>query len=183
MPLHIAITRRVRPGCEAAFQAALLEFFQSSFTQPGVLGASMLTPPPGSDSPEYGILRTFSSEAERDAFYESPLYLAWAERARPLTEGEPIIRQLHGLEAWFRAPLNPPPRWKMALATLLGVYPTSLVLTAPLHENIHTWPLWARSLNLAVCMVALLTWLVMPLVIRLLKPWLHPLSQTKGNPV
>ena len=43
MPIHIAITRRVRPGCEAEFQAALREFFQASFAHGGVLGASMLT--------------------------------------------------------------------------------------------------------------------------------------------
>ena len=74
MPIHIAITRRVRPGCEAEFQQALREFFQTSFTHGGVLGASMLTPLPGSDTREFGILRTFANEAERDAFYESPMF-------------------------------------------------------------------------------------------------------------
>ena len=82
MSLHIAITRKVRPGCEAEFQAALREFFQASFSHGGVLGASMLTPPPGSDSREYGILRTFETEQERDAFYESPMFQAWEARAR-----------------------------------------------------------------------------------------------------
>ena len=69
MPIHIAITRRVRPGCEAEFQAALHEFFQTSFAHGGVLGASMLTPPPGSNSREFGILRTFADEKERDNFH------------------------------------------------------------------------------------------------------------------
>jgi antibiotic biosynthesis monooxygenase (ABM) superfamily enzyme len=100
MPIHIAITRRVRPGCEAEFQEALREFFQTSFGHCGVMGASMLTPPPGSESREYGILRTFASEQERDAFYESPMFKAWEACARRLTEGEPVYRQLHGLEAW-----------------------------------------------------------------------------------
>jgi len=76
MPIHIAITRRVRPGCEAEFQAALREFFKISFAHGGVLGSSMLTPPPGSDSRELGILRTFASEKERDAFYGSPVFKA-----------------------------------------------------------------------------------------------------------
>ena len=76
MPIHVAITRCVRPGCEAGFQQALREFFQTSFGHDGVLGASMLTPPPGSDSREFGILRTFAGAAERNAFYESPLFKA-----------------------------------------------------------------------------------------------------------
>src|SRR5213596_3378136 len=131
MPIHVAITRRVRPGCEAEFQQALRGFLQTSFAHDGVHGASMLVPPPGSDSREFGILRTFASDEERDAFYQSPIFKEWDERARILTEGEPVYRHLHGLEAWFRSP-NPPPRWKMATATFLGVFPVAMVLNLTL---------------------------------------------------
>lgn len=181
MPIHMAITRRVRPGCEAEFQQALREFFQASFAHGGVWGASMLTPPPGSDSREFGILRTFADEAERDAFYASPLFQAWEARARTLTEGEPEYRQLQGLEAWFRSPGNPPPRWKMAVATLLGVYPTSLLLSLTLGEALHGWPVAAKSLLIGAAMVALLTWVVMPFVTRILHHWLHPRSSKQGQ--
>jgi uncharacterized protein len=130
MPIHIAITRQVRPGCEAEFQQALREFFQTSHAHPAVLGATMLTPSPGSGSREYGILRTFTNEKERDEFYASPMFQAWEERAGPLTDGGWSYHQLHGLEAWFRSPGGPPPRWKMALVTLLGVYPVSVGRTS-----------------------------------------------------
>ena len=176
MPLHIAITRRVRPGCEAEFQAALREFFQTSFAHGGVLGASMLTPTPGSDSREFGILRTFASETERDAFYESPMFKAWEERARTLTEGEPEYRQLHGLEAWFRSPHSPPPRWKMAMATLLGVYPVSLLIGIVLSATLKELPLALNLLVVSAIIVSMLTWVVMPLVTRLLHGWLNPPS-------
>ena len=46
-PVHIAITRRIKPGREAEFQAALREFFQTSFANTGVYGAGMLVPAPG----------------------------------------------------------------------------------------------------------------------------------------
>jgi antibiotic biosynthesis monooxygenase (ABM) superfamily enzyme len=116
MPIHIAITRRVRPGCEADFQQALREFFQDSFAHGGVLGATMIVPPPGSDSREFGILRTFADEKERDAFYASPIFKAWEKKSEPLAEsGASSQRPLHGLEAWF-PPHNPPPKWKMAFA-------------------------------------------------------------------
>ena len=103
-PIHVAVVRTVKPGCEAEFQQALREFFQTSFAHGGVLGATMIVPPPGSDSREFGILRTFADEKERDAFYKSPMFEAWKARVAPLTEGEPVYRQLHGLEAWFRSP-------------------------------------------------------------------------------
>jgi antibiotic biosynthesis monooxygenase (ABM) superfamily enzyme len=172
MSIHVAITRRVRPGCEAEFQEALREFLQTSFGHESVQGASMLTPSPGSDSREYGILRTFANEADRDAFYQSPLFKEWDERARMLTEGEPVYRPLHGLEAWFRSP-NPPPRWKMAVATFLGVFPVAIVLGLTLAPAIGSWHFVFRNAAFNVCVVTLLTWVVMPVVTRLLHPWLH----------
>src|SRR6266481_3545824 len=111
--IHVAITRRIKPGCEQEFQAALMEFFASSLAQTGVQGAAMLVPHPGSSSTEYGIIRSFASTAERDTFYASPLYLEWKKRVTPLSDGEPQMRDLHGLEAFFRNNNSkPPPRWK-----------------------------------------------------------------------
>lgn len=173
MPIHVAITRRVRAGREAEFQQALREFLQTSFNHESVLGASMLVPPPGTDTREYGILRTFGSEAERDAFYQSPLFKAWDERARTMTEGEAVYRQLHGLEAWFRSPHNPPPRWKMAAATFLGVFPLAMILNLTLGPVIRSWPFVLSNAVFNACVVASLTWVVMPLVTRLLRGWLH----------
>src|SRR5687768_10735328 len=146
MPIHIAITRRVRPGCEAEFQAALRDFFQTSFAHGGVLGATMIVPPPGSNSREFGILRTFADEQERDDFYASPVFKAWEARAQPLTETNSwTARPLHGLEAWFRSPHSPPPRWKMAIATFLGVFPVVTALSLTLGPAIQSWPFIVRN--------------------------------------
>ncbi len=174
MPIHIAITRRVRPGCEAEFQAALREFFQTSFAHGGVLGATMIVPPPGSDSREFGILRTFADENERDDFYASPIFKAWEAKCQPLTEKDSwSARPLHGLEAWFRSPQNPPPRWKMALATFLGVFPVAVILTQTIGPVIQEWPFVIRNAVFNACVVVLLTWAVMPLITRALRGWLH----------
>lgn len=174
MPIHIAITRRVKPGCEEEFQKALREFFQASFKHGGVLGATMLTPPPGSESREFGILRTFADEEERDDFYASPIFKAWEEKCRPLTEsGSWTQRPLHGLEAWFRSPNLPPPRWKMAVATFLGVFPLAMILNLTIGPIIRDWPFVLRNAAFNACVVALLAWVVMPLVTRVLHRWLR----------
>src|SRR5437016_9114883 len=179
MPIHVAITRSFRAGCEAEFQQALREFFQASFAHGGVLGASLLTPAPGSDSREYGILRTFADEKDRDAFYASPMFKTWDARASTMTEGEATQRQLHGLEAWFRSPHNPPPRWKMALVTLLGVYPISLLIGVVLSPALKKLPLALNLFVVSAIIVGLLTWVVMPFVTRLLHGWLNPPLQEK----
>lgn len=178
MPIHIAITRRVRLGCETEFQQALREFFQTSFAHGGVLGATMIVPPPGADSREFGILRTFANEQERDAFYASPLFQAWEKKCEPLTESNTWThRPLHGLEAWFRSPHNPPPKWKMAVATFLGVFPVVLMLNLTLGPAIRAWHFLLASALFNACVVILLTWLVMPFVTRVLHGWLHSEKQ------
>jgi antibiotic biosynthesis monooxygenase (ABM) superfamily enzyme len=172
-PIHIAITRRVKPGCEADFQKALQEFFKTSFAHIGVHGASMLVPPPGSASPEFGILRTFANAQERDSFYASPMFKTWEDRIKPLTEGEPVHRELTGLEAWFRSPQNPPPRWKMAIATYLGVVPVIMGLSLSIGPVVRSWNFILNNLVFNACVVALLTWVVMPFITRILHRWLH----------
>lgn len=182
MLLHIAITRRVKPGCEAEFQQALREFFQTSFGHGGVLGATMIVPPPGSDSREFGILRTFANERERDDFYASPIFKAWEERCAPLTEsGSWTYRELHGLEAWFRAPVGPPPRWKMAVVTLLGVYPISVLIGLTLSPQLQRLPLVLNLFAVSALMVTCLTWLVMPRLTSWFKPWLKPQPEQKSG--
>jgi antibiotic biosynthesis monooxygenase (ABM) superfamily enzyme len=179
MPIHVAITRRVRPGHEAEFQQALREFFQSSFTHDGVFGATMLVPVPGNTARDYGILRTFVDEAERDAFYQSPAFATWEERARMLTEGEPAYRQLHGLEAWFEASSHPPPRWKMAVVTSVGVYVLTLLFALLIGPSISPWPLLLRNAISTVLVVVGLTWVVMPLLTRLTRGWLRAQLRTE----
>jgi antibiotic biosynthesis monooxygenase (ABM) superfamily enzyme len=61
----------------------------------------------------------------------------------------------------------------MAVATLLGVFPTSLLLGIVVEPFLHPFPMAIRSLVIAVCMVALLIWVVMPTVNKSLNPWLH----------
>jgi len=177
MPIHIAITHRIRPNCETKFQQTLREFLQTSFTHNKMLNTNMLTPPPDSDTRKYSILRTFANEQKRKAFYESPLFKAWDARARTLTEGEAVYRPLHGLEAWFRSPHNPPPLWKMAGATFLGVFPVAMVLNLTLGPVIRSWPFIISNALFNACVVALLTWVVMPIITRLLHGWLNPQPQ------
>lgn len=169
-PVHVAIVRKVLPGKEEEFKDALRVFLGESFLHGGVQGAAMITSFPGDKANEIGILRTFANEAERDAFYNSELFKDWEAFASTLTE-EPVYRHLTGLEAWFRSPA-PPSRWKMAVATLCGVFPASLFLSVTLVPFIKDWNLALRQLVLAAAMVGLLTWLVMPVITRLMKGWL-----------
>lgn len=182
--IHIAITRRVRKAHTFEFERALADFARRSLAEPGARGVHLLYPPPGSGSAVYGILRSFASARDRDRFYESVLYRDWLDTIRPMVEGEANYRQLSGLEAWFRDPRDgPPPRWKMALLTFLAVWPISVYLPQailPLLGAAFPQPLAAGLI--AAGIVAILTWVVMPIVVRLVHPWLLPKPPAPGMP-
>ena len=74
-PIHIAVTRPVKPGCEEEFEKTVLDFFAQTLSQKGSLGAQLLKPLPGSKDQTYGILRSFASKEACDHFYKSEEYL------------------------------------------------------------------------------------------------------------
>ncbi|HEY5895552.1 MAG TPA: antibiotic biosynthesis monooxygenase [Chthoniobacterales bacterium] len=181
-PIHIAITRRVRKTHIAEFERALADFASRSLAEPGARGVHCLHPPPGSGSTEYGILRTFASVADRDAFYETALYKDWLVRIEPMVEGEASYRRLDGLEAWFREPHGAmPPRWKMALLTWIAVWPVSMIVPAILVPLLG--PNISKILTSGVVsagIVIVLTWVAMPLLVKVAHSWLHPEKEGKA---
>ena len=173
-PVHVAITRMVKPGREEAFEKAIRSFFSDSLKDEASLGAQLLRPLPGTNTRNYGILRSFANEKDRDSFYQSESFRRWEEAVKPLVEEGYSRRDLHGLEAFFTDPgiIETPPRWKMAILTWLGVWPTVLVVSA-LSTNLLTgWPFWIANGVAYLFVVAGLTWIVMPLLTRLSRPWL-----------
>lgn len=171
--VHIAIIREVCEGKEAEFETELRQFLSQSLGVPGVMGTHIVAPP-DSGNREFGILRTFSSEKAMKEFYASRLFLDWDRKVRPLTVGEPEMRRLHGLEAWFRTTGTPPPRWKMAMVTLMAVLPVSALLSHTVGPFIRPWHPMVQQLTIGACMVVILTWAAMPLMARIFRQWLHP---------
>ena len=169
--VHVAILRKVREGREAEFEAKLSTFFEGAAHESGVGGAYLIRPISGSHPREYGILRTFASEEHMRRFYDSATYTRWQNDVRPLVEGEPRKQRLHGLEAFFRD--APPPQWKMALLTWIGVNPAVYISSAAVTAIFGTLPLLAGLLLVNALVVASLTWGFMPVLTRMFQPWLQ----------
>src|SRR3954468_21081009 len=86
---------------EQVFERALRYFVRESLHLPGTTGVHLVSPADG-ESREFGILRSFDSESARDEFYSSSFYAKWQKEIAPMVIGEPVRRELHGLEAFFR---------------------------------------------------------------------------------
>lgn len=178
-PVTVNIVRTVRSGREDDFETLVREFIPKSLTFPGHLGVHIVKPAAGTPR-DYHIVIKFAAREQWQNFQASPEYAQFRASIEPLLEREPCIEEMTGLESWFTLPhaqaLRPLPRWKMALVTLLGVYPTSLLIGAFISSRLTHWPGWLKGLAFAVCMVAILTWGVMPLLTRLLARWLYSQS-------
>jgi antibiotic biosynthesis monooxygenase (ABM) superfamily enzyme len=88
--------------------------------------------------------------------------------------GEPVRRRLHGLEAFFRDTRHaPPPRWKMAVVTWMGVFPSVLLWSSLLPNALGGLPHLAVVAIVNVFVVVTLAWGVMPLLTRMFAGWLH----------
>lgn len=177
--VHVAIMRKVRPGREVEFEREIQRFFGVAEHAPGVRGAYLVRPMPGSSAQEYGILRSFGSEDDMRRFYDSDLYRRWQDTVRPLVDGEASRRQLHGMEAFFREAGAPPPSWKMAVVTWLGVNPAVYIfafLVPLVFGSLHSV---ATLLVVNLFVVASLTWFFMPILTRLFRHWLQPAPHGK----
>jgi uncharacterized protein len=179
-PVSTQAIRVIKKGQEAAFEAALRDFFKRAKPIPGQLSVSVVRPLVGSTSQEWGILRTFESDRHRDDFFSSELFREFDAYVAQFTEGPYRIQQVSGLETWFTVPgsrsIVPPPRWKMATVTFIGVYVTSNAIGLLIGSHVRGLMPWlASAIGLGVTVVVL-TWVVMPLLARFFRTWLYPLA-------
>jgi antibiotic biosynthesis monooxygenase (ABM) superfamily enzyme len=130
--------------------------------------------PSGTD-PEYVVIFRFDTCAHLRAWQESGIRRDLLKKAEPFRESEPSYQLVSGLEYWFALPgssASPPP-WKMAIVTVLGVWPLSMLVPWLLNPLIADFSSILQALFSAAGIVILLTWAVMPGLVRLLKPWLQ----------
>lgn len=167
--------RRAQVGHESDYEALVREMFATMRSSPGFLGADLLPPEQAGDA--YQVIVRFATEADMQQWDASPARAAIHQRMRNVAENEPEYRNLSGLEAWFTPAVVPasmhPPRIRMAVVTWLGIFPTVsfvLGLIAPLLMPV---PFLLRTALLTALVVLVMTWVVMPRLTKLMRPWLN----------
>jgi uncharacterized protein len=176
-PVTVLYSRRVKPGREADFEAWARGIVAAARQFPGHLGASVLDAP---GSREYHILFSFADPRSLRAWQDSEERRRWLARVGELLEADRGLQQLTGLETWFKLPgsnvptMKPPPRWKMWLISLMAVYPLVLAFQALAVPRMARLPLPLRALLFPLVLLTLMTFVVMPVVTRVLHRWLDP---------
>ena len=175
--MTVLYSRRVKPGREADFQAWAHGIVAASRRFPGHLGASVLDAP---GSREYHILFSFADRKSLRVWLDSAERRRWLARVGELIEADQGLQQLTGLETWFKLPgskvptMKPPPRWKMWLISMVAVYPLVIAFQVLVVPRMAGLPLPLRALMFPLVLLPLMTFVVMPMVTRLLRRWLGP---------
>jgi len=175
-PVVMVFTHRVRSEKVNDYRAWRRKTIAAQAKSPGYLATEFFEPR-GRLQDEWVDIVRYDSVDHLDTWLKSK------ERQELLKELALLVESVHehrltGLEGWFALNRRPdeaqmtPPAWKQALAVLLALYPTVMLLTILVNPLMLKLSFPVQMLIGNVLSVALLTWLVMPLVSRLLRFWL-----------
>ena len=145
------------------------------------MGIDIIRPTNNSRSKsKYVIIFRFNKYENLEKWEKSSIRKEWLQKSNDLAEPDFEVQKLTGLEFWFTPylkessyliPLKPPPRYKMVLVTipiisfmLLTLVPQMRVLTEML-----LIPYAIRLVIAITITVLLMTYVIMPLITRLLK--------------
>lgn len=125
-PASVVISTRVRPGKEVEYRAWERRIAAAQSKAPGLQGYRFEPPVPGVQEDFVAILR-FDTEANLQAWLDSPARRKLIEEATPLTEEFHTRMARTGFDQWFQDSAQPGaaplPVWKMDMLVLLMLYP------------------------------------------------------------
>jgi antibiotic biosynthesis monooxygenase (ABM) superfamily enzyme len=175
-PVTVAITRTVRPGKEDRFHEVFEQMTETAASYPGHLGAGHIRAAhPGG---EHVIVYRFDSPEHLDAWQDSDDRRRMLHKLDGVIEGEEREERSTGIEFWFADPTcavaAPPKRWKQALVTWIGLFPTVFVLGLLLGWLWDPLPDLVRIMISTAVTVTLMTVAVMPTLTRLFRGFLRP---------
>jgi hypothetical protein len=127
---------------------------------------------------DFHLIQQFDNRQHLRQWIESEERARLLREARRLAASRTAVQQRTGLETWFHVPseatatMRPPPRWKMWLISLVAIYPLVLAFQVFVVPLTASWPLPLRALTFPLVLLTLMTYVVMPLITRLLRRWL-----------
>jgi uncharacterized protein len=133
---------------------------------------------------EYVIILRFNNYDNLTKWEKSPIRNEWLQKGRKLVEADPDVQKMTGLEFWFTPnfkdeyspmiPLQPPARYKMVIVTIPVIPILLLTLVPQIHflTEMLSIPFPIRLVIALTITVLLMTYVIMPFLTKLLKPWL-----------
>lgn len=179
--VSVVVDRTVLPGRINEFEGYLKSIIAAASKFSGHLGADVINPEGGN---RYILVFRFASQAELDLWSNSEQRNYWVNKINQVIEKPTELLTISGMETWFYLPKTekfvPPPKYKMALVTYLAIAPTIMVFNWLFAGVFSAIPQPFTIFVTAPFIVLLMTYLVMPLMTRLLRKFLFPAAVNQG---
>jgi len=186
-PVTVIVRRIAKKDKIKEFEEWLSGISKEVSRQEGSMGIDIIKPTPNisnKSKPEYVIIFRFNTYENLDKWETSPIRHEWLQKGRKLAEFDYDVQKLTGLEFWFTPyfkdesspmiPLQPPPRYKMVIVTIPVISILLMTLVPQIHflTEMLSIPFPIRLVIALTITVLLMTYVIMPLLTKLLKPWL-----------
>jgi len=183
-PVTVIVTRKARKGKISEFEEWMDGITHEAMRFEGHMGVNVIRPTDPSN-PEYIVIFRFNSYENLAKWEKSEIRKEWLAKSKAVSEGEPMVEKQTGLEFWFTphsgsGSINadnppataPPPRYKMAIVITGIIFLLIYTVLPQIRELTSGLPSLLSTLVGVAIIVLLMTYVIMPAVTRLLRPWL-----------
>lgn len=173
------VSHVVEPGREQGFLRWQAKALKAQEKAPGFMGSELFRPVQGVQERWVAVFR-FDSREHLDDWLTSDVRQGLLEEGRRYFASYDVHKVGSAFSGWFSfeggARGDAPPNWKQAMSVLLALYPTVMVLNLTVGYELDDLgvPGYVGLFIGNVLSVSALTWLLMPLVNRVLAFWLVP---------
>jgi antibiotic biosynthesis monooxygenase (ABM) superfamily enzyme len=172
-PVTAVASFRVRQGHEGRYAEFHRQLVDRLAAAPGFIRSEKFDPVPGVQD-DTVVVFSFDTREHLDAWLGSDDRRRMLDEIDEYLDGDRTVNVVGGFGGWFGQPgMAEVKRWKQAAVVLLALFPTALVLTL-----LRRWLIPDVGLVLGVLFgnvvgVAILSWVLMPVLTRRLDRWLR----------
>lgn len=176
-PVTVVISRRVKEGCEDAFEQLSAKMTEAAAPFPGYMGTNLFRPTSPTD-PEYRIIFKFHSQSDLENWQNSSERAQWLKGIECLLETPSKVEVTSGLVTWFslpgQNPVQPPPKYKMTIVSWLALCPTVTLIFWLFGDVLAALPLVLRTMLITAVVMLLMSYVLMPRFSKWFAFWLFP---------
>jgi uncharacterized protein len=176
-PVTTVIQQRPRPDAVGRYEEWLKEIIPVAQQFAGHRGVNVIRPHGGSDA--YTIVLHFDAVDNLRRWLSSDTRVRLVEKIQPFMRAGEEIEIKTGFEFWFTPPAGGrhAKPYKQFLVTLSAIFPLTVIVPWLLQPVFTGLPILAlpliSELVVAVVIVGVMTWIVMPHCTRLVSRWLY----------